>query len=286
MNKIVIVSDSTCDLSKELIEENNVRILPLHVTFKGDDCDYLDGVSISSEEVYKKVDVSGNTPVTGAINVNEFIELFKEIVDNGDDLIYIGLGSKISSTFNNSLLARSEVSEEHIECVDSMNLSTGEGLLVLKAAKFIKEGLNVHEVAEKLRILVPKVSDKFCIDTLVYLNKGGRCSSLTKLVGQLFKIHPIIKLIDGELKVYRMPRGKYIKAVDEEINEFKKDLENIDKDAIFITHSPRMEGEDKYIFDELKKYVDPSILHITEAGCVISSHCGPKTVGILYILKD
>ena len=285
MNKIIIIADSTCDLSPDLIKENDIKIVPLHVSFKGDSTDYLDGVTITREDVYKKCDELGITPTTGARNVNELINDFKQYVDNGYDVIFTGIGSGLSSTYNNAMIARSEVSEEHIEVVDSQNLSTGIGLLVLKMAKFRDEGLNIHEIATKVRELVPHVSAKFCIDRLDYLHKGGRCSGMTKALAELFKIHPIAKVINNKLTVYRMPRGKYIKAVDEQINEFKKDFDNIDKDCVFITHSGHMDGEEKYIYEKLSEYIPLENLHITEAGCVISSHCGPKTIGILYILK-
>ena len=122
MNKIIIIADSTCDLSPDLIKENDIKIVPLHVSFKGDSTDYLDGVTITREEVYKKCDELGITPTTGARNVNELINDFKQYVDNGYDVIFTGIGSGLSSTYNNAMIARSEVSEEHIEVVDSQNL--------------------------------------------------------------------------------------------------------------------------------------------------------------------
>ena len=205
MNKIVIIADSTCDLSLDLIKEYDIKIVPLHVSFKGDSTDYLDGVTITREEVYKKCDELGITPTTGARNVNELINDFKQYVDNGYDVIFTGIGSGLSSTYNNAMIARSEVSEEHIEVVDSQNLSTGIGLLVLKMAKFRDQGLNIHEIATKVRELVPHVSAKFCIDRLDYLHKGGRCSGMTKALAELFKIHPIAKVINNKLTVSRMP---------------------------------------------------------------------------------
>lgn len=285
MNKIVIIADSTCDLSEELVKKYDIKIVPLHVTFKGDDKDYLDGVTITPEEVYKKVEELGITPTTGARNVSELINDFKTYVDQGYDVIFTGIGSGLSSTYNNAMIAKEEVSSEHIEVVDSQNLSTGTGLLVMKMAKFREEGLNVHEIASKVRELVPHVSAKFCIDRLDYLYKGGRCSGMAKLFAHLLNIHPVAKVIDNKLTVYRKPRGKYIKAVDEQLNEFYEDLPNIDTDCLFITDSQHMDGEDKYIYDKVKEKFPEENIHFTHAGCVVSSHCGPKTIGILYILK-
>lgn len=285
MNKVVIIADSTCDLSQELVEKYDIKIVPLHVTFKGDEKDYLDGVTINPEEVYKKVEELGVTPTTGARNVAELINDFKTYVDQGYDVIFTGIGSGLSSTYNNAMIAREEVGADHIEVVDSQNLSTGTGLLVMKMVKYREEGLDVHEIANKVREFVPHVSAKFCIDRLDYLYKGGRCSGMTKMLATLLKIHPVAKVIDNKLTVYRKPRGNYIKAVDEQLNEFYEDLPNMDTDCLFITDSQHMDGEDKYIFDKIKDKFPVENIHFTHAGCVVSSHCGPKTIGILYILK-
>ncbi len=286
MRKIIVMSDSTCDLGEELIKKNDIKIVPLHVSFPGEDRDYLDGVNLFPDEIYKKVEEKGNTPKTGARNIGEFIEDFKKYIEDGYDIIYTGIGSGLSSSYNNALLAAKEYPEGRIEIVDSKNLSTGIGLLVLKMCKYRDEGDDVHEIARKVREHAEHVSSKFCIDQLDYLYKGGRCSGMTKLFANLLSIHPIAKVINGKLTVYKVPRGKYVKAVDLQIDEFMKDLPNIDTSNIFITHSGRMDGMEEYIYEKIKNYVDPNNIHITRAGSVISSHCGPKTIGILYILRQ
>lgn len=284
MNKVVILADSTVDLSEELVKEWDVKIIPLHVTIPGDERDYLDGVNIFPDEIYKRVEEIGKTPKTGAVNIGEFIETFKKLLDDGNDVIYTGIGSLLSSSYNNALVASKEFEEGRIEVVDSGSLSTGTGLLVHKMVVYRDQGLDVHEIARRVREEVPRVSAKFCINELDYLYKGGRCSGMTKFIGSMFALHPIAKMIDGKLTTYKLPRGKYIKAVDAQIDEFMKDLPNIDKSCLFITHSGKMDGEDEYIFNKLKEYMDPKNIHITRAGSVVSSHCGPKTIGILYIL--
>lgn len=287
MNKIVIMTDSTCDLDEEFIKENDIKVLPLHVSVEGDTNDYLDGVNITSEKVYELVEKYGNTPKTGARNLAEFMSDFEPYINDGCDIIWTGIGTGLSSTYNNALLASKEFPEGRIEIVDSQNLSTGIGLLVVKMAKLRNEGLNIHQIADKIRELVPLVSAKFCINRLDYLYKGGRCSGMTKIFAHMLKIHPVAKVIDNKLQVYKKPRGDYRNAVDEQINEFLEDLknDNIDLDKIFVTDSGHMGGEDQYIIDTLSKYVNPEIITHTRAGCVISSHCGPKTIGILYITK-
>ena len=227
MNKIIIMADSTCDLNKEYVEANDVKIIPLHVTIDGDPNQYLDGVNLTSEEVYKLVEKYGHTPKTGARNVAEFISDFEPYIKDGYDIIYTGIGSGLSSTYNNAVLASKEFPEGRIEVVDSQNLSTGIGLLVNKMVIYRNEGLDIHEIAKRVREHVPLVSAKFCIDRLDYLYKGGR----------------------------------------------------------YVTDSGHMDGEDEYIIKQLSKYIDKNIIEHTHAGCVISSHCGPKTIGILYILK-
>ena len=284
-NKVAILADSTCDLDKEYLKENNIKILPLHVSFKGDENDYLDGVNLNAESLYKKVEEVGDTPKTGAANINQLIEFFKPFIDEGYDIIYTGIGSGLSSSYQNAVLASQEFPEGRIEVVDSQNLSTGTGLLVCKMVDFRNKGMGVHEIARKIRELVPLVSAKFCIDRLDYLHKGGRCSGMTKLFAHALNLHPIAKVIDGKLTVYKTPRG-YRKAVNAQIQEFVDDLPNMDTTRVFVTDSGHMDGEDEYIIEELSKYIDRNKIIHTIAGCVISAHCGPKTIGILYILKE
>lgn len=285
MNKVIVMTDSTCDLTKELIEKYDIKVVPLHVNFPGEERDYLDGVNIFPEEIYKKVEENGKTPKTGARSVGEFIDDFKKYIDDGDTVIYSGIGSGLSSSYKNALIAREEVGADKIEVVDSQTLSTGIALIILKMCKLRDEGLDIHEIKRRVDELVPKLSVKFCIDELEYLYKGGRCSGMTKFIGGLLSIHPIAKTIDNKLTVYKTPRGKYRKAVDMQIDEFISDLPYIDRDHIFITHSGRMDGEEEYCYERLKDLVDPNSIHITKAGSVISSHCGPKTIGILYIVN-
>ncbi|MFA7222771.1 MAG: DegV family protein [Bacilli bacterium] len=285
MNEVQIVVDSTVDLSPEMVKENNLIVLPLHVAFKDDVRDYKDGIDIKAEELYNKVEKNGGfTPKTGAVNVAEFVKAFKPIIDSGKDIIFTGIGAKLSSTYQNAVLASKEFPEGRIKVLDSGSLSTGTGLLVMKMVKFKNEGKSVSEIYDEVSKLVPLVSTKFCIDTLTYLFKGGRCSGMTMIVAHALHIHPVAKMIDGKLVVYKKPRGGYEKAMDAQIEEFMEDLPNIDKDCLFITHSGRIDGCDKYIFDKISKFYPKENIHITEAGCTVCSHCGPKTIGILYIL--
>ncbi|MBP5694656.1 MAG: DegV family protein [Bacilli bacterium] len=288
MNKVIVIADSTTDLSKELIEKYKIKVVPLHVTIPGDDTDYLDGVNLDAEQIYEIVDKNGKTPKTGARNTVELIEDFRPYIEQGCDIIFTGIGASMSSTYSNACLAAQEFPEGRIEVIDSQNLSTGTGLLVLRMCELRDQGKDVHEIAKEIRELVPLVSAKFCIEVLDYLYKGGRCSGMTKLFAQFLRIHPIAKVIDGKLTMYKLPRGKYKKAVDLQIEEFVEDFNagNIYPEHVFVTHSGRMTGETEYIVEELKKYLPEEAIHVTHSGCVVSSHCGPKTIGILYILKQ
>jgi DegV family protein with EDD domain len=288
MNKVVILVDSTCDLDPKYVSEHDIHILPLHVAFQGDPTDYLDGVNINSEQIYQKVEELGTTPKTGAMNCGELIDAFKPFIEEGCDIIFTGIGSTMSSTTNNAFLAAQEFPEGRIEVVDSMNLSTGIGLLVVKMVQYRDEGLDIHQIAEKVRPLVPKVSAKFCINQLDYLYKGGRCSGLALFAAKAFKIKPICKVIQGKLTVAKKSLGAYRKAIDLQVEELKRDLEanNVDTSCVFVTDSQRMEGDDDYAYEEVCKLIPRENVMRTHAGCVVSSHCGPKTIGILYILKE
>ena len=282
---IRIITDSTCDLSKELIEKYNIRVIPLHVLFPGDDTEYLDGVNINSEQLYDLAKKLNVLPKTGAVNVVEFIKVFEEELAKGNEIFYVGIGSGLSSTYNNACIAREQFPDSKIVVLDGQNLSTGTGLIVIKAARLAKEGKSLEEIKEICEKAVPLVSAKFCIDRLDYLYKGGRCSGMAMIAAHALKIHPVAKVINNKLVVYKKPRGKYENAVEVQIDEFMHDLDNIDKSCVFITHSGRMDGIEKQIYEKISPYLDKENLFITEAGCTISSHCGPKTIGILYILK-
>ena len=288
MNKVIVITDSTCDLSNEIIESRNIVCVPLHVAFPSEkEVDYLDGIDLTAEQIYEKVEQLNETPKTGARNIGEFASDFQAYIEQGYDIIYTGIGSGLSSTYDNAVQASKLFPEGRIEIIDSQTLSTGIGLLVLKMCDLRDEGLGLKEIAEKIKEIVPKLSVKFCIDKLDYLYKGGRCSGLTKFLGSTLKLHPIAKTTDNKLTVAKITIGKYQKAIDAQIKELKADLDanRVDLSRIFITDSGRMDGLDEYFASEVAKLVDPSIIIRTRAGCVVSSHCGPKTIGILYILK-
>jgi DegV family protein with EDD domain len=238
---------------------------------------------MTTPELYKKVEESGNLPKTAAPSPGDYLAAFKPFIDEGYDIIHIGLSSKLSVALNNARLAAQELPEGRIEIVDSYNLSTGTGLLVLRAVDFAAEGLDIHAIAEKVRALVPKVETEFIVDTLDYLHKGGRCSGVTRLVGSMLKIRPSIKVVDGGMIPAQKFRGTRAKALQGLLDTVLANKDNISPERVFVTHS--ISDDAAFLQAELQKHTDAREILISQAGCVISSHCGPNTIGILYIKK-
>ena len=283
MNKVMIIADSTVDLTQDMYEKNNIRVVPLSVRF-GEDV-YLDNVTIVPDELYAKVSEKGELPKTAAIPPQTLIDVFREYIDQGYDILFTGIGAKMSSTIQSAIIASNDFPEGRVFVLNSDNLSTGTGLLVLKMAKLRDEGKSAKEIYDEVSSLVSKVSAQFAVDTLEYLHKGGRCSGASKLFGTLFHIHPIIKVVEGGMIVYKKPRGAYKAALNELVLEIQNDYPNIDLDNVMITHSGLDENLINYLANEVGKIVGEDKIRITRAGCVISSHCGPGTIGVLYIKK-
>ena len=283
MNKVIIIADSTTDLTPELIKKHNIVTVPLIVRF--DEEIYYDNETITPDELYEKVKIKGELPKTAAVAPQTFIDLFKPYIEQGCDILFSGIGAKMSSTIQNAIIASNEFPEGRIFVLDSGNLSTGTGLLILKMCKYRDEGKSAKEIFDLVSPLVTKVSAQFAVDTLEYLHKGGRCSGASKIFGTIFHIHPIIKLVDGGMIVYKKPRGAYKAALNELVNEIKGDYPNVDLDHVFVTHSGMDQNLINYLYEEVSKVVGQDHVYITRAGCVISSHCGPGTIGVLYIKK-
>ncbi len=282
MYKIKLISDSTCDLSKELLEKHQIDIVPLFVNFKEES--YLDGVTLTVPEMYKKVDELGFLPKTAAASPGSFVEVFEKYVKEGYEIIYFGIGAGFSGTLQSANSAKQIVESSQIHLIDSANLSSGSGLLMLKAAKFIQEGDDVSTIIDKINALIPKVRTQFVINTMEYLYKGGRCSGMAAIAGTILKIKPIIKVVNGAMTVGKKPRGRIEVGIDVLIEELMNQISDVDEDFLMITHS--MEDEyAQYIKGKLNGNIPIKNIYETNAGCVISSHCGQGCIGILYIMK-
>ncbi len=284
MNKVKIITDSTCDMGADLAKKYDVEVLPLYVNFT--DESFKDGVNISTDELYKLVEKKNELPKTAAIDIVTLEETFKKWLDQGYDIIFTGISKSMSRTYENAVMAKDELEANNIYIVDSKNLSTGITLTVLKACKYRDDGLSAKEIVDKMLEITDKVRAQFGIETMDYLYKGGRCSSVAKLFGTILKIKPIIFVRDGKMSVGMKPIGKMKVALDKMIDMFLTDYRNgnVDRDKVFITHSIAIESE-KYIRERLEAEVKDMEIISTVAGCVISSHCGKGTIGILYITK-
>ena len=212
-----------------------------------------------------------------------FDELVKSYLDEGYEVFYTGIGSKLSSTYANALLAKEDLDTDKVQVCDSGNLSTGIGLLVLKASKFAKEGKNAKQIKNEIDALVPNVRSKFVVESLEYLHKGGRCSGVARFFGTMARLKPVIAVIDGKLDVIAKPIGKR-KGLKVMLDDILENKDNIHNDCVMVTHTYADEDA-SYLKETLKNEMPDTNIEETSAGCVISSHCGKGTIGILYILK-
>ncbi len=284
MNKVVILTDSTCDLTPELIKKHDIHVIPLYVVFKTQY--YRDGIDLTTSQLYEKVEELNELPKTSAISPADFVKFFTPYIEQGYDIVYTGIGSKISSTFNNAYVASLQFEENRIFLVDSLSLSTGIGLLVLKMAKFRDAGMTAAQIKEEAEKIVPKVHAQFAVANLTFLHKGGRCSGTTRFFGTMLRVRPVIRLKEGILDLDDKAFGRFEKALDIMIQDIIQHQEELDLDNVMITHSFG-DKECEYIKQHLPEDLKSKIIHLNEthAGCVISSHCGKRTIGILYITK-
>lgn len=279
---IKIVSDSTCDLSPELIKRYNINILPLHILLGEDE--YNDGVNITPEAIYSWSDANKTTPRTSAPSIEEAINLFRELTADGSEVISFSISQSMSASNNVMRLAAEELElEDKIHVVDSANLSTGIGLTVIEAAVMASNGMSSSEILSALDKLIPRVRASFVVDTLTYLHRGGRCSGLAALAGGALKLHPRIDVKNGKMGASKKYRGKMNHVIITYVKELTEELINAKSDRVFITHS----GCDAQLVDSVREYLESlhrfdEILE-TRAGGVVSSHCGPGTLGVLYI---
>jgi len=282
MSEVQIITDSTCDLSLEIIKKHNIDLVPLYVTFNDDT--YKDGVDLTTKVLYKKVDEIGELPKTSSPTPADFYKVFKTYIDQGKNILYIGLSSHLSATIQNAKLAASEFPQGKIQIIDSLNLSAGIGLLVLKAVDYANGGMDVQKIAAKIKKITGKSRTFFAVDNLEYLQKGGRCSALQGFLGNMLKIRPILKVVDGRIMLYQKIRGKREKSLSATLDLVFEDKDIIDTDRLVVIHT-EAEKELLYLKKEIQKKLNIKEIISLEAGCVISSHCGPGTIGIMYLVK-
>ncbi len=283
MRKIRIVSDSTCDLSSELKEKYDIKVIPLCIVM--DDVSHYDMVDITPEEIFEWADQNKTTPKTAATDIQSAVDFLRPFKEAGEDVIYIGISEDMSTTCNVLRLAKEELEFDRCFIVNSMNLSTGIGLQILRAADMVSEGKTAEEIVEEISEARVDVRASFVVDTLTYLARGGRCSAATALLANTLQLKPRIEVKMGKMGVGQKYRGKYNKVIMKYVKEMEPELLKSDKRRVFVTHTKM----DQAVVEEIKAYLESlnyfeEIIETT-AGGVISSHCGPGTLGVLYYEK-
>ncbi len=275
-----IFADSTCDLSDELIKKYNITIVPLCIVI--DNKSYFDKSEITPEEIFDWADKNNKIPKTAAISFDYFKELVAPHMEADEDVIFFGISEDMSTTCNVARLVGQEFEKGRLFVINSMNLSTGIGLQVIRAAELLEQGKTAEEIVSEIESLRSKVRASFVVDTLTYLARGGRCTAVAALLGNTLKLHPSIKVIDGKMTPRKKYRGKISKALADYSKDLKEELLNADKKRVFITYSkidPEIPKAVREFIESLNYFEE---IFETEAGGVISSHCGPGTLGILF----
>ncbi len=280
-NKIRIASDSTCDLNAELVERYDVKTLPLGINL-GDKL-YTDGVNIDPEYIYEHYEKTGELPKTSAINIGEFEDFFRAETEAGCDVVFFTISSEMSSTYKNAKLAAEAF--DNVYVVDTRNLSTGGGLLVVAAGEMVKEGKTAAEIARVCAEMASRVDASFVIDDLEFLHKGGRCSAVAAFGANLLQLKPCIVVRNGKMSVGKKYRGKFAATLKKYVADQIGDASDIELDRVFVTHAGCDEEIYRQCIDDVKALAPFSEVHLTRAGCTISSHCGRNTLGVLFIRK-
>ncbi len=279
--KVIIASDSTCDLSEQLIIDNAIEILPLGVTLG--EKNYTDGVDICADDIYAHYEKTGELPKTSAVNVAGFETFFGKCTADGSSVVMFTISASMSSTYNNARLAAEEFENVHV--VDTANLSTGGGLLVLAACKMAREGKSAAEIAEACRALAEYVDASFVIDNLEFLHKGGRCSALERFGANLLQLKPCISVKGGAMGVGKKYRGKFADVLKTYVADRIGDASDIELDEVFVTHAGCDMDIVNACVEQVKSLAPFKNVYITRAGCTVSSHCGRNTLGVLFIRK-
>ena len=278
---VIITTDSVCDMPKELLERYQVRMIPL--TISEGDHSYKDGVDFTPDDIYELYDSQHLLPKTSAISPQEFIDFFTPLTQDGSEVVHIDISSACSATYQNACMAASEL--EGVYPVDSLHLTLGQGLLAIEACRLRDEGYSAQEIVERLLIYRETIATSFVVDTLEFLWKGGRCSGLTAFGANLLQVRPCLELREGEIKVARKYRGTMQKVYTQYIRDYLS-RENIDTRMGFLVHSGRISQE---TLDQLRQLilelVPFSEVPIVRAGCTVTSHCGPGTIGVIFASK-
>lgn len=284
---VKIISDSTSDLSQDLLDRYNITLVPLIVRLG--DQQYEDRVNITSEEIFRWSDSTKKAPTTACANIWTIQEVFQKYLETYDEIVAFSISGKMSATGANMVEAAAELgASDRIHVVDSQSLSTGIGLLVMEAAVMAQDGKSAKEIVAHVTSLIPLVRASFVVDTLTFLHRGGRCSGAAALMGSMLKLHPKIVVRDGQMLVDKKYRGSLARCIPAYTHDLHNDLLRArpERERVFITHS----GCDPEVVEQVRTYLTSlnyfDAVIETRAGGVISCHCGPGTLGVLFILKE
>ena len=278
---VVITCDSTCDLPDELKQRYDIRVIPL--TIRLGEESFLDGVEFTTADIYARYRADGTLPKTAAPGIQQFTDFFSEILDTGAEIVHLDISSELSGSFNNACIAAEEL--EGVYTVDSRTLSTGVALLAIEGAECRDKGMSAADIAEHLRAMTDKVDTSFVLNTLEFMWKGGRCSGVTALGANLLRLKPALEMRDGKLSVYKKFRGN-INSVYRQYAKERLGSAEIRPGHVFVTDSGEVPEETlNELKDMVRKAVPGAEIHSAKAGCTITSHCGPKTMGVLFLRK-
>ena len=279
--RIKILSDSTCDLSQELLEKYDITLVPLTVIKDGEA--FADGVTITPAEIFSHVAAGGDLCSTTAMNIDEYTKYFSQYSGEYDGVLHINLGSGFSSSHQNAKLAAEDF--ENVRVVDSQNLSTGQGLVVLKACELASQCESLDELHEKVQAFTEKVEASFVLDQLAYMAKGGRCSAAAALGANLLNLKPCIEVKDGKMSVVKKYRGNYAKCLANYVKDRLDGRNDLEHDTLFVTRTPVTDECLEAVKNAVDTYAEFDNIYWTEAGCTVSCHCGPGTLGVLFVRK-
>ncbi|HWR19838.1 MAG TPA: DegV family protein [Clostridia bacterium] len=278
---IKVTADSTCDLTPELLRELDVTLTPLAVLV-GEES-FHDGVDITPADVFRYVEQDKKICKTAAVNVYEYHRLFEQLLETYDAVIHINISAEFSSCHQSAALSAKSFNNVYV--VDSRNLSSGSGHIVYLAAQMAKQNIQAEEIVRRLEDIIPRVDASFVIDKLDYLYKGGRCTGLEAFGAKLFQLKPCIEVYNGKMTVGKKYKGSFDRSLENYIKDKLKDIDDIDLTRVFITHPACGEETVDKVRELVKSLADFHEIIETRAGCTISCHCGPYTLGILFIRK-
>jgi len=279
--RIKITSDSTCDLSEELVEKYDIGIIPLTVVKNGES--FKDGIDIVPADIFAHVAAGGDLCSTAALSVGDYQDHFEKFASDYDGVLHVNISSEFSCSYQNACLAAEDF--DNVRVVDSRNLSTGQGLVVLKACELAQTCENLDQLHDELQAFTEKVEASFLLDQLKYMVKGGRCSSAAALGANLLSLKPCIEVKNGKMSVVKKYRGNYAKCLTNYVKDRLAERDDLDHGTLFVTHTPVTEECENAVAAAISAHGNFENIYWTDAGCTVSCHCGPGTLGVLFVRK-